>query len=93
MKIVYSKNPDVVFRRIADEFLLIPVRQKALDLKSIYTLNEAAAFIWELIDGDRTAGKIKDKFAEEFEVEASQAESDVAALLFQLETLNFIRKS
>jgi len=45
MDTVYSKNPEIVFRRIADEFILVPIRQKAVDLKSIYTLNETAAFI------------------------------------------------
>ena len=87
----YSKNPDVVFRKIADEFILVPIRQKAVDLKSVYTLNEAGAFIWEQIDGSKSASQIKDKLAEEFEVEASQAGSDVESLLSQLETLTFIR--
>jgi len=88
---IYSKNPDVVFRKIADEFILVPIRQKAVDLKSVYTLNEAGAFIWEQIDGSKPASQIKDRLAEEFEVEASQAESDVESLLSQLETLTFIR--
>jgi hypothetical protein len=88
---IYSKNPDVVFRKIADEFILVPVRQKAVDLKSVYTLNEAGAFIWEHIDGSRSVSQIKDNLAEEFEVEASQAEYDVANLLSQLEALTFIR--
>jgi len=86
----YSKNSDVVFRRIADEYLLIPVRQRAVDLKSIYTLNDAAAFIWELIDGKRTVSQMTDRLAKEFEVEAPQAGSDVAGLLSHLEALGFI---
>ncbi|MCX5679170.1 MAG: PqqD family protein [Candidatus Omnitrophica bacterium] len=90
---VYSKNPDVVFRKIADEFLLIPVRQKAIDLKSIYTLNEAAAFIWDLIDGNTDILRMGERFTEEFEVEAPQAASDITSLLSQFEALSFIRKT
>ena len=88
----YSKNQDVVFRRIANDFLLIPVRQKAIDLKSIYTMNEAAAFIWELIDDNTAVSQIMDRFVEEFEIEASRAVSDITSLLSQLEALSFIRK-
>ncbi|MFZ6016559.1 MAG: PqqD family protein [Nitrospirota bacterium] len=52
---VYKKSDSIVFRKIADEFILVPIRQKVVDLKSIYTLNEVSAFIWELIDGKKTS--------------------------------------
>jgi len=68
MDTVYSKNPEIVFRRIADEFILVPIRQKAVDLKSIYTLNETAAFIWELIDGKLSIPQISNRVSETFDV-------------------------
>lgn len=89
----YSKNPDVVFRKIADEFILVPIRQKVVDLKSVYTLNEAAAFIWEHIDGSRGVPQIKDMVAAEFQVEAPQAEADVSEIISQLEALSLIQKA
>lgn len=90
---VYSKNPDVVFRKIADEFVLVPIRQKAVDLKSIFTLNDTAALVWGLVDGTRTVSDIKDRIVDEFLVDPSLAQSDVAAILSQLEALSFIRKA
>lgn len=51
---LYQKSPDVIFRRVADEYILVPIRQKVVDLRSIYTLNEVSAFIWELIDGKKS---------------------------------------
>lgn len=74
---IYVKNPDVVFRKIAGEFILVPVRQKVVDLKSIYTLNEPAAFIWELIDGKNNASYIKGRVAETFDCESAQIDSDI----------------
>ena len=50
---VYKKSDSIVSRRIADEFILVSIRQNVGDLESIYTLNETAARIWELIDGKR----------------------------------------
>jgi hypothetical protein len=89
---VYSKNPDVIFRKIADEFILVPIRQKAVDLRSVYTMNQTAAFIWELIDSRASVAQIKDKVADEFEVEAGQAQADVSEILSQLEALSLIQK-
>lgn len=92
MEKIYSKNPDVVFRKIADEFILVPIRQKVVDLKSIYTLNEVAAFIWELMDGKKTVSQIKDKIIEEFEVEPAQVESDIEEMLSQFVALGLIQQ-
>jgi hypothetical protein len=93
MEVTYSRNPDIIFRKIADEFILVPIRQKAVDLKSVYTLNEVGAFIWEAIDGSKSVSRIKDKVAEEFDVDALQAQIDVAEILSQLESLSLIQKA
>ncbi|MFA5119198.1 MAG: PqqD family protein [Candidatus Omnitrophota bacterium] len=93
MEVTYSKDPDIIFRKIADEFILVPIRQKAVDLKSVYTLNEVAAFIWELLDSVKSAAHIRDKVAEKFEVESIQAQADVLEMLSQLEALKLIKKT
>jgi hypothetical protein len=90
---VYTKDPDVVFRKIADEFVLVPIRQKAVDLRSIYTLNETAAFAWGALDGKNTVKDVTESMASEFDVEASSAASDVSDMLSQLEALSFIKKA
>jgi hypothetical protein len=93
MDVVYSRNPDIIFRKIADEFILVPIRQKAVDLKSVYTLNATAAFIWELIDGKKSISNIKDKVAEEFEVESRQAQDDVSHIISQWEAMCLVQKA
>jgi hypothetical protein len=93
MDVTYSKNPDIIFRKIADEFILVPIRQKAIDLKSVYTLNDVAAFIWEIIDSSKSVSQIKDKVVEEFEVDTRQAQADVSEILSQLESLSLIQKA
>lgn len=81
---VYKKNDSIVSRKIADEFLLVPIKQNVGDLESIYTLNEVATRVWELIDGKKKVKEIKDKIVEEFEVTPQEAEKDLANLLKQL---------
>jgi len=90
MEKCYQKDPDFVAREIADEFILVPIRQNVGDLESIYTLNETAARIWELIDGKIKVGKIKEKIVEEFEVTPEEAENDIIEHLMQLEEIKAI---
>ena len=87
---IYKKSDSIVFRKIADEFILVPIRQNVGDLESISTLNEVAARIWELIDGKMKVREIKDKIIEEFEVTPQQAEKDLIEYLHQLKEIEAI---
>ncbi len=87
---VYKKSDSIVFRKIADEFILVPIRQNVGDLESISTLNEVAARIWELIDGKMKVREIKDKIIEEFEVTPQRAQKDLIEYLQQLEGIEAI---
>jgi hypothetical protein len=89
---VYKKSDSIVSRKIADEFLLVPIKQNVGDLESIYTLNEVATRVWELIDGKMKVEEIKDKIVEEFEVTPQEAEKDLANLVKQLLAVGAITK-
>ena len=89
---VYKQSDSIVSRKIADEFLLVPIKQNVGDLESIYTLNEVATRVWELIDGKKKVKEIKDKIVEEFEVTPQEAEKDLASLVKQLLAVEAITK-
>ncbi len=88
----FVKDPSMVFREIAGECLLVPIRQQAADLESIYVLNEVGGRIWELIDGKRTVAGIKDVIVSEFEVNPEEAERDLVEFLTQLSEIGGIRE-
>jgi hypothetical protein len=88
-----GRDPDIVARRVADECILVPIRRRSEDVESIYTLNEVAAFVWELLDGQRRFDDLRDAVVAEFEVERDQAESDLAAFLEQLQRSGALRVS
>jgi len=77
-----------VYRRINDEYLLIPLTGNIADMDSLYRLTETGAFIWELIDGERDISEITAKIVEEFDVEPEIAEKD--ALEFFREIQEFL---
>ena len=87
---VYEKSDDIVSRKIADDYILVPVKRNVADMESLYTLNETAARIWELIDGKRTVTEIKEKMVEDYEVTSEEAEGDLIEHLQQLEEIRAI---
>ncbi|UCC38716.1 MAG: PqqD family protein [Candidatus Aminicenantes bacterium] len=88
---IYKKSDSIVSRKIAGEFILVPIRQNVGDLENIYTLSEVAARIWELIDGKRKIGEIKTKIIEEFEVAPEKAQKDITEFLQRLEGIKAIK--
>jgi hypothetical protein len=87
---VFKKSDAIVFRKIGDEYVLVPIRQGGGDLESLYTLNETAARIWELLDGTVKGTEIRDKITEEFDVTPEEAEKDLVHHLRELASIKAI---
>ena len=87
----FSKDPNIVSRKIAGEYILVPIRQSAGDLDSIYTMNAVGGRIWELLDGQRSVSDLKDIIVEEFDVSLEEAEEDIKTFLDQLTSMNVVR--
>ncbi len=81
---IYKHDPNIVARLIGGEMILVPIRKNVGDMENIFTLNESAARIWELVDGQRNLAEIHQQIVEEFEIDALQAESDLLELVDSL---------
>ena len=86
----YFRNEQFISRRIADEFLLIPVANQLNGDNWLFVLNEVGARIWELIDRDRSVQQIGQRLLEEFDTTPKQLEEDLLRLLDQLQELGAI---
>ncbi len=86
----YFRNEQFISRRIAGEFLLIPVANQLKGDNWLFVLNEVGARIWELIDGGRSVQQIKQLLLEEFDTTPEQLEEDLLRLLGQLQELGAI---
>jgi hypothetical protein len=87
----FIKDPSMVFRKIADECLLVPIRQNVADMESIYVLNEVGGRIWELVDGQKTVQGIRDVIVSEFDVSPQQAEADVREFVQKLSDIGGVK--
>lgn len=81
---VFTRSPRMVGRKIADEFILVPIVGRGADVDAIFTLNRVGAFIWDHLDGRTSGEAIVAALVEGFEVDRTQAESDYESFLAQL---------
>ena len=86
----YKRSTSIVHRQIGSEAILVPIRGAAADLESIYTLNEVAQRVWQLLDGQKTIAQLCEAIVAEFEVEPAVARKDVLEFLEELTTLKAI---
>jgi sensor domain CHASE-containing protein len=82
--VIYRRAASVVCRRIAGEYLLVPVTGELAGLQVIFTLNPAGHCIWESLAEERTAEDLQRRLAERFDVGAAQARRDVDGFLGSL---------
>ncbi len=73
--------PDVVARRVAGEYLLVPVRRGAAEMDYIFTANEIGSFVFRLLDGERDGRAIARLVSREYEVDEERACADVVDFL------------
>lgn len=84
---VLRKNPNMVSRVIDDETILLPLYKSSDEIDCIYTLNEAASFVWGLIDGKRTPGAIKNTVLKKFDATPKEAGKEMEKLLKDLKEI------
>ena len=81
---IYERSERIVGRRVANEFILVPIAGRRADLDSILNLNPIGAFIWDHLDGHTTGWGIIEAIVDNFEVAPGVAEEDCRQFLEQL---------
>jgi hypothetical protein len=89
----FFKDPTFVYRRIADECILVPIRGQMADLNYIYVLNPVANRIWELIDGQNRVMDIQAQIAAEFDAGSQEVGQDLEEFLAELAEIGGIREA
>ena len=62
-----------VVRKIANQYMAVPVGTRAKELHGMIGLNETAAFLWEQLKEARTEEELVQALLIEYEVEEEQA--------------------
>jgi Coenzyme PQQ synthesis protein D (PqqD) len=86
----FARSDRMVGRRIAGEYVLVPLVGRGAEIDSIFNLNRLGAFIWERLDGATTGGRIVEAIVEHFDVERERAEADYRTFVGQLRSIDAI---
>ena len=62
-----------VVRKIANQYMAVPVGARAKELHGMIGLNETAAFLWELLKEERTEEELAALVFEEYEISEEEA--------------------
>jgi hypothetical protein len=81
---IFKRSENVVFRKIQDEYVLVPIVASAADVDSIFNLNETGAAVWERIDGVKKLSDIIEDIKAEYEGEGNEIEDDVMAFVREM---------
>ncbi len=83
-------SENFILRKIADDYIVVPVGNELVDFNALITLNETGAFLWECMGSDTTAAELCDKLCAEFDVDRSTAEEDIGEFLGQLKNAGIL---
>jgi hypothetical protein len=86
----YQKSSSMVGRKVGNELILVPISQNIASMEYIYTLNEVAGRIWELLDDSITIAEIVSNLTKEYAVEVKQAEADVVEFISNMKEIQAV---
>jgi hypothetical protein len=89
---VFIRSERIVGRRIAGEYVLVPLVGRGTDADFIYTLNRVAAAIWEALDGKTSGADVVRHVVDRYEVTEADAAADYLDLVETLESIEAIRR-
>ena len=74
-------NPDFIYREIAGESLLVPTGKAAENFFGIASINEAGAYLWQLLEQERSVEELKKLLSGKYDLEEDQSLRDVTEFL------------
>lgn len=81
---------EFIKRKIAGEFILVPIGNTALAFNGLITINELGKFIWENYESSKDEEDLLHKILEEYEVEEKEAKEDLDGFLDKLRQVDII---
>ncbi len=75
---------DLVLRKIADEWIVLPIGEATVSFKKMLVLNETSALIWEAISSGLKEEEILGKIIDVYDIDKETARQDYLRIVNQL---------
>lgn len=79
-----------IFRKIAEEYLLIPTGEAAVTTKGLIALSESGSLLYQKLQSDCTREELVSALTAEYDVSEAVAGEDVDAFLAEMRQLNML---
>lgn len=73
-----------MLRKVADCYVVVPIGPAVADFNGMINLNEAGAFLWQLLERETTEDAVVAAMLEQYEVSEDIARNDVKKFVAQL---------
>ena len=83
-------NKDYMLKEIAGETMLVYQNEQSVDFSKVITLNELGAFIFKLIQDNKSEEEIINCILKEYEVEEDVVRNDVYEFVNKLKELKIV---
>lgn len=80
----FSRNPDYIFRKVVDEYILVPIHQNVADMECIYTLNPVGAFIWGELETPSSMDELQEAMIDAYDADPEVIESDLVDFIEEM---------
>ena len=85
-----KRKADFKMQNVGGENLLVPLGAQVMDLNGLITLNNTAAWVWELLEKESSLDELTIKVAERFDVTAETARTDVTNFVDEIARMGLI---
>lgn len=79
-----------VLRSVAGNHVVVPMGQQAVSFNGMITLNDTAAFLWQLLSKDTTEEAMVAALLEDYDVTFDQAKESVHQFVMEVKENHFL---
>lgn len=73
-----------LLREVAGNHVVVPTGKAVLDFSGVITLNETGAFLWKLLDDDKTQQELLSYMLDEYETDKETLKKDICQFIDKL---------
>lgn len=85
-----KRSADFLLRDVAGTLVVVPVGAAVASFPGMITLNETAAYIWELLEQEQTVDSLVEAMCARYDAPADKIREDVEALLGRLQSVGAV---
>lgn len=73
-----------VMKKIANEYVVVPIRRRAMEFNAVIKLTESGAMLWQKLESGAESDELISALLDEYDVDEARAAADVERFLLKL---------